>query len=64
MNKNSSIYVAGHKGLVGSALLRKLKSEGYENLITKSYQNLDLMRQVDVEAFFESEKQSSLYRAS
>ena len=64
MNKKSAIYIAGHKGLVGSALLRKLKSEGYENLITRSHQDLDLMRQADVEAFFESEKPEYVFLAA
>ena len=56
MNKNSKIYVAGHKGLVGSAVLRKLKSEGYENLLYKTSSELDLTRQKDVEEFFSKEK--------
>ncbi len=64
MNKHSAIYLAGHKGLVGSALLRKLRSEGYENLITRSHQDLDLMRQADVEAFFESAKPEYVFLAA
>ena len=64
MNKHSAIYIAGHNGLVGSALLRKLKSEGYENLITRSHQDLDLMRQADVEAFFESERPDYVFLAA
>jgi len=54
MEKDSKIYVAGHKGLVGSALIRKLEAEGYSNLITRSHSELDLTRQSEVEAFFES----------
>jgi GDP-L-fucose synthase len=64
MNKNSKIYIAGHKGLVGSALLRKLESEGYENLIIQSHQDLDLMRQADVEAFFKSKKPEYVFLAA
>ena len=53
MQKDSKIYVAGHKGLVGSALVKLLKSEGYTNIITRSSKELDLRRQADVEKFFE-----------
>lgn len=56
MEKNSKIYVAGHTGMVGSAIVRELKRQGYENLILISHKELDLTRQVDVEAFFEREK--------
>lgn len=56
MNKHDKIYLAGHKGLVGSALMRKLKSEGFENIITKDFSELDLCNQAAVEAFFEAEK--------
>ena len=42
MNKNSKIYVAGHKGLVGSAILRKLKEKGYKKIITRDKSKLDL----------------------
>ena len=56
--------MAGHKGLVGSALLRKLKSEGYDNLLTRSHKDLDLMRQVDVEVFFDSEKPEYVFLAA
>lgn len=52
MNKNSTIFVAGHNGLVGSAILRKLISEGYTNIITKTSKELDLTNQADVENFF------------
>lgn len=64
MNKDSRIYVAGHKGLVGSAILRKLTTEGYSNLITWSHQELDLMRQDKVEAFFESERPEYVFLAA
>ncbi|HHJ19395.1 MAG TPA: GDP-L-fucose synthase [Gammaproteobacteria bacterium] len=56
MTLRSSIYIAGHRGLVGSAIVRKLKSSGYENLVTRTHSELDLTRQADVEAFFEKVK--------
>jgi GDP-L-fucose synthase len=56
MDKNAKIYIAGHRGLVGSALLRKLTSEGYKNLIVRTSQELDLRRQSEVEALFEKER--------
>jgi GDP-L-fucose synthase len=54
--KNKKIYVAGHNGMVGSAIMRALQKNGYENLITKSFTELDLRRQSDVEKFFRQEK--------
>jgi GDP-L-fucose synthase len=54
--KNKKIYIAGHKGMVGSAITRKLQSGGYENLVTRSLEELDLTRQEQVEKFFEEEK--------
>ncbi len=56
MDKNSKIYVAGHTGLVGSAFVRQLKSQGYTNLVLRTHQELDLLRQDEVECFFEKEK--------
>ncbi|MBZ7935006.1 NAD-dependent epimerase/dehydratase family protein, partial [Campylobacter sp. W0065] len=56
MNKNSKIYIAGHKGTAGSAILEKLKILGYENLIYKTHQELDLTNQKVVTDFFEKEK--------
>ncbi|HAM50168.1 MAG TPA: GDP-fucose synthetase, partial [Nitrospiraceae bacterium] len=56
MKKESKIFVAGHRGLVGSALVRRLVSDGYTNLITRASRELDLTRQADVETFFEGEK--------
>ncbi len=56
MNKDSKIYVAGHTGMVGSAIVRELKRKGYENIITRPHSELDLTRQDQVEKFFESEK--------
>ncbi len=56
MEKNSKIYVAGHRGLVGSALVRCLKSRGYNNLVFRTHAELDLVRQAEVDAFFQKEK--------
>jgi GDP-L-fucose synthase len=56
MEKDAKIYVAGHRGLVGSAIMRKLKKEGYNNLIYRTSSELDLRRQEKVEEFFEVEK--------
>ncbi|MFA5026127.1 MAG: GDP-L-fucose synthase [Candidatus Shapirobacteria bacterium] len=56
MNKDSKIYIAGHRGMVGSAILRKFVREGYKNLIIKSHDELNLLNQKDVEDFFEKEK--------
>ena len=55
MNKDSKIFVAGHNGLVGSAIVRTLKERGYENIITKSRSEVDLINQKEVEEFFVSE---------
>ena len=56
MHSDSRIYIAGHTGLVGSALLRGLQAQGCTNLITRTHAELDLERQSNVEAFFETEK--------
>jgi GDP-L-fucose synthase len=64
MEKNSRIYVAGHTGLVGSALLRRLKAENYSNLITPIHDQLDLERQSEVEAFFQAEKPEYVFLAA
>ncbi|HAG70295.1 MAG TPA: GDP-fucose synthetase [Lachnospiraceae bacterium] len=56
MNKASKIYVAGHRGLVGSAIVRNLKSKGYENIIGRTHKELDLTDQAAVRSFFEEEK--------
>jgi GDP-L-fucose synthase len=56
MDKNSKIYVAGHLGLVGSAITKNLEGKGYTNLVFRSLQELDLTNQVAVQAFFEAEK--------
>uniref|UniRef100_UPI0040482862 GDP-L-fucose synthase family protein n=1 Tax=Algoriphagus sp. TaxID=1872435 RepID=UPI0040482862 len=56
MEKTSKIYIAGHRGMVGSALERKLRSEGYVNLVTRTSKELDLKNQQDVNDFFQKEK--------
>ena len=56
MEHDSKIYIAGHNGLVGSAVKRKLESEGFSNLVVRSHFELDLTRQNDVEEFFEKEQ--------
>jgi len=55
MQKNSKIYIAGHRGLVGSAIVKNLKERGYTNLITRTHKELDLLDQQAVASFFESE---------
>jgi GDP-L-fucose synthase len=56
MDKNSKIYIAGHRGLVGSAIVKNLESKGYTNLVYRTHKELDLTAQVEVEKFFEKEK--------
>ncbi len=56
MNLDSKIYVAGHKGMVGSAIVRNLQAKGYTNLVVKTHHELDLTRQSEVEQFFAQEK--------
>lgn len=64
MQKDDKIYVAGHRGLVGSAIMRKLKSEGYNNLIYKTSSELDLRRQKQVEEFFKTEQPDYVFLAA
>ena len=64
MEKNAKIYVAGHKGMVGSAIVRALQKDGYTNIIVKSHKELDLTRQDQVEAFFEEEKPEYVFLAA
>ena len=64
MNKTSKIYVAGHSGMVGSAIVRKLNAEGYGNLVTKGSDELDLMDQKAVERFFETEHPEYVFLAA
>ncbi|MBZ7942861.1 GDP-L-fucose synthase [Campylobacter molothri] len=56
MNKNSKIYIAGHKGLTGSAIMQNLKNKGYKNLVYRTHKQLDLINQKSVFDFFEKEK--------
>ncbi|MFT7005004.1 MAG: GDP-L-fucose synthase [Sulfurimonas sp.] len=56
MKKNSKIYIAGHKGLVGSAIVKNLQSKGYTNLVCRTHKELDLLNQSAVANFFENEK--------
>jgi GDP-L-fucose synthase len=56
MEKKAKIYVAGHRGLVGSAIVRALEREGYTHIVVRTHQELDLTRQAEVEAFFASER--------
>lgn len=63
-NKGSKIYVAGHRGMVGSAILRELESQGYENIVFRSHAQLDLANQLAVKDFFESEKPDQVYLAA
>ena len=64
MNKNSKIYIAGHKGLVGSAIFRKLKEKGYSNLIYKTHKELDLTDQLAVEEFFKTQNPEYVFLAA
>ncbi|NLZ74793.1 GDP-L-fucose synthase [Candidatus Falkowbacteria bacterium] len=64
MLKKSKIYVAGHRGLVGSAILRKLKEKGYKNIIVKSHQELDLLNQAAVDTFFKKYKPEYVFLAA
>lgn len=64
MEKNGKIYVAGHRGLVGSALLRRLGKGGYENIVTRTHAELDLTRQNEVEDFFRKEKPDYVFLAA
>ena len=64
MNKTSKIYIAGHRGMVGSAIVRELQCQGYTNLITRTHAELDLCRQADVEAFFAQEKPEYVFLAA
>ncbi|OHD27564.1 MAG: GDP-fucose synthetase, partial [Spirochaetes bacterium GWC1_27_15] len=64
MDKNSKIYVAGHRGLVGSAIVRKLQGEGYNNLVLKTHKELDLLDANAVKNFFEKEKPDYVFQAA
>lgn len=64
MNKNSKIYIAGHKGMVGSAIHRKLEKEGFTNIIYRTSSELDLRNQYDVADFFATEKPEYVFLAA
>ena len=64
MNTNSKIYVAGHRGMVGSAIIRALQREGYTNIVTRTHAELDLCRQDAVDEFFSSEKPEYVFLAA
>ena len=64
MEKGSKIYVAGHRGMVGSAIVRELQRQGYTNIITRTHRELDLLRQEEVERFFEEERPEYVFLAA
>ena len=64
MEKDAKIYVAGHRGMVGSAIVRQLEKEGYTNIITRTHKELDLCRQDAVEEFFAKEKPDYVFLAA
>ena len=64
MDKNGKIYVAGHRGMVGSAIVRALEKNGYHNIVTRTHKELDLTRQDAVEAFFAEEKPDYVFLAA
>ncbi|MBT8376940.1 MAG: GDP-L-fucose synthase [Bacteroidia bacterium] len=64
MEKNSKIYVAGHRGLVGSAIFQNLKNKGYQNIITRTHAELDLTNQIEVEEFFKTQQPDYVFLAA
>lgn len=64
MRPDSKIYVAGHRGMVGSAIVRELQRQGYTNIITRTHAELDLCRQADVERFFADERPEYVFLAA
>ena len=64
MSKSDKIYVAGHRGMVGSAIVRELENQGYKNIITQTHSELDLTNQQQVQEFFSQEKPSEVYMAA
>ena len=64
MKKDAKIYVAGHRGMVGSAIVRELLRQGYTNIITRTHKELDLTRQDVVECFFAEEKPDYVFLAA
>jgi GDP-L-fucose synthase len=64
LTKNAKIYIAGHRGLVGAAILARLTTTGYTHVVTRTSTELDLKRQAEVEAFFEREKPEYVFLAA
>src|SRR6186997_768813 len=64
MNKDSKIYIAGHRGMVGSAILRQLKKEGFQNFVLRTSSELDLRNQSAVQNFFGIEKPEYVFLAA
>ena len=64
MNRDARIFVAGHRGMVGSAIVRRLQALGYTNLITRGREELDLVDQAAVNAFFAENRIDQVYMAS
>ena len=64
MERDSKIYVAGHRGMVGSAIVRELERQGYTNIVTRTHKELDLTRQEAVEKFFTEEKPEYVFLAA
>ena len=64
MEKNAKIYVAGHRGMVGSAIVRQLQRSGYTNIVTRTHKELDLCRQDEVERFFAAERPEYVFLAA
>ena len=64
MEKDARIYVAGHRGMVGSAIVRELERRGYDNIVARTHAELDLTRQAETEAFFRAEKPEYVFLAA
>ncbi len=64
MRKDAKIYIAGHNGMAGSAIRRELEKKGYDNLVVRTHQELDLCRQSEVESFFEKERPEYVFLAA
>jgi GDP-L-fucose synthase len=64
MSKNDKIFVAGHRGMVGSAIVRNLREQGYANIVTRTHNELDLVQQADVRKFFANERIDQVYMAA
>jgi GDP-L-fucose synthase len=64
VEKNAKIYIAGHRGMVGSAIVRQLKANGFMNIVFRTSSELDLRNQADVNSFFETEKPNYVFLAA